>query len=350
MEVGIWAWVGFVVLIMFLLALDLFVFHREAHEVSFREATKFSIFWISLGLAFGVVVYFWLGAQAGGEYLAGYLIEKSLSVDNIFVFALIFTYFGVPAKYQHRVLFWGILGALVFRALFIAGGAALLERFHFTIYIFGAFLVLTGIRMALHRDEEMHPEKNPVLGLFRRVVPMTSQYHGQKFTVLEAGKRVATPLMAVLVLIETSDILFAVDSIPAIFAVTDDPFIVFTSNAFAILGLRALYFMLAGMMYRFVYLKIGLAVVLVYVGVKMLVSSWFHIPIWASLGFIALAITVSIVASLRSTKGDAGDGALSASHPDALGGSEPTHDAGADEADAQPVEVPRTGDDGGVER
>ena len=349
MEVGIWAWVGFVALIMLLLALDLFVFHREAHEVSFKEATKFSIFWISLGLAFGVVVYFWLGAQAGGEYLAGYLIEKSLSVDNIFVFALIFTYFGVPSKYQHRVLFWGILGALVFRALFIAGGAALLERFHFTIYIFGAFLVLTGIRMALHRDEEMHPEKNPVLGLFRRVVPMTSQYHGQKFTVLEAGKRVATPLMAVLVLIETSDILFAVDSIPAIFAVTDDPFIVFTSNAFAILGLRALYFMLAGMMYRFVYLKIGLAVVLVYVGVKMLVSSWFHIPIWASLGFIALAITVSIVASLRSTKGDPGDGTLPASHPDALGGSEPT-DAGADEPDAQPVEVPRSGDDGGVER
>ncbi len=347
MEVGIWAWIGFVALIMLLLALDLFVFHREAHEVSFREATKFSIFWISLGLAFGVVVYFWLGAQAGGEYLAGYLIEKSLSVDNIFVFALIFTYFGVPAKYQHRVLFWGILGALVFRALFIAGGAALLERFHFTIYIFGAFLVLTGIRMAMHRDEEMHPEKNPVLGLFRRVVPMTSQYHGQKFTVLEAGKRVATPLMAVLVLIETSDILFAVDSIPAIFAITDDPFIVFTSNAFAILGLRALYFMLAGMINRFIYLKIGLAVVLVYVGVKMLVSSWIHIPIWASLGFIALAITVSIVASLRSTKDAPADGALPASHPDALGGSEA---APGGEPAAEPVEVPRAGDDEGTDR
>ena len=302
MEVSIWAWAGFLVLILFLLALDLFVFHREAHEVSFREATKFSIFWISLGLAFGVVVYFWLGAQAGGEYLAGYLIEKSLSVDNIFVFALIFTYFGVPSKYQHRVLFWGILGALVFRALFIAGGAALLERFHFTIYVFGAFLVLTGIRMALHRDEEVHPERNPVLKLFRRVVPMTAEYHGQKFTVLDAGKRVATPLMAVLVLIETSDILFAVDSIPAIFAVTDDPFIVFTSNAFAILGLRALYFMLAGMIHRFVYLKIGLAVVLVYVGFKMLISSVYKIPIWSSLTFIAVAITISIVASLRSTK------------------------------------------------
>jgi tellurite resistance protein TerC len=215
---------------------------------------------------------------------------------------LIFTYFGVPSKYQHRVLFWGILGALVFRALFIAGGAALLERFHFTIYVFGAFLVLTGIRMALHRDEEVHPERNPVLKLFRRVVPMTAEYHGQKFTVLDAGKRVATPLMAVLVLIETSDILFAVDSIPAIFAVTDDPFIVFTSNAFAILGLRALYFMLAGMIHRFVYLKIGLAVVLVYVGFKMLISSVYKIPIWSSLTFIAVAITISIVASLRSTK------------------------------------------------
>ncbi len=304
MDVGIWAWIGFLVLIMALLALDLFVFHREAHEVSFREATKFSIFWISLGLGFGVFVYVWLGPQAAGEYLAGYLIEKSLSVDNIFVFALIFGYFAVPAKYQHRVLFWGILGALVFRAVFIAGGAALLEQFHWTIYVFGAFLVFTGIRMAMHRDQEMHPERNPVLKAFRRVVPMTADYHGQKFTFVEAGKRLATPLLAVLVLIETTDIIFAVDSIPAIFAVTDDPFIVFTSNAFAILGLRALYFMLAGMMHRFVYLKIGLAVVLVYVGIKMLVSTAYKIPIWASLVFIALAITVSIVASLRRTSGE----------------------------------------------
>ncbi len=304
MDVGIYAWAGFIGLTVFLLALDLFVFHREAHEVSFREATRFSVFWISLGLAFGGVVYLWLGAQAGGEYLAGYLIEKSLSVDNIFVFALIFTYFGVPAKYQHRVLFWGILGALVFRGLFIAGGAALLDRFHFTIYVFGAFLVLTGIRMAMHRDEEVHPERNPVLSLFRRVVPLTTRYHGQRFTVIEAGTRVATPLMAVLVLVETTDVLFAVDSIPAIFAVTDDPFIVFTSNAFAILGLRALYFMLAGMIHRFVYLKLGLAVVLVFVGVKLLVSSLYTIPIWGSLTFIAVAITASIIASLRSTEAE----------------------------------------------
>jgi tellurite resistance protein TerC len=346
-DVGIWAWIGFLVLILFLLALDLFVFHKEAHEVSFREATKFSIFWISLGLAFGVVVYFWLGPQAGGEYLAGYLIEKSLSVDNIFVFALIFTYFGVPAMYQHRVLFWGILGALVFRALFIAGGAALLERFHFTIYVFGAFLVLTGIRMALHRDEEVHPERNPMLKLFRRVVPMTSEYHGQKFTVIDAGKRAATPLLAVLVLIETSDILFAVDSIPAIFAVTDDPFIVFTSNAFAILGLRALYFMLAGMIYRFVYLKIGLAVVLIYVGFKMLISTVYKIPIWTSLTFIAVAITVSIVASLRSTRGAPADaGALGTAHPEALGGPAPDADDHTEDAEVPGGSSGSSGDGG----
>jgi tellurite resistance protein TerC len=298
LDVGIEAWVGFVVLILALLALDLFVFHREAHEVSFREATKFSIFWIALGLAFGAFMWAWQGPTVGGEYLAGYLIEKSLSVDNIFVFALIFTYFGVPGKYQHRVLFWGILGALVFRAAFIAGGAALLDRFHWTIYVFGGFLVITGIRMALHDNTEVHPERNPILRLFRRVVPMTAGYHSQQLTIKEAGKRVATPLLAVLVLIETTDILFAVDSIPAIFAVTREPFIVFTSNAFAILGLRALYFMLAGMIHRFVYLKFGLAVVLTYVGVKMLVSSFYKIPVWGSLAVITLVLTVSILASL----------------------------------------------------
>ncbi|HEX6844673.1 MAG TPA: TerC family protein [Actinomycetota bacterium] len=303
MEIGFWAWTGFLALIVALLMLDLFVFHREAHEDTFREATKYSIFWVSLGLAFGGVVWVWLGHQAAGEYFAGYLIEKSLSVDNIFVFALLFTYFAVPLKYQHRVLFWGILGALVFRALFIAAGAALLEQFHWTIYVFGAFLIFTGIKMARHKNEEIHPERNPVLRLFRRFVPITPDYRGQHLTVREAGKWMATPLLAVLVLIETTDILFAVDSIPAIFAVTQEPFIVFTSNAFAILGLRALYFMLAGMLDRFVYLKLGLSVVLVYVGVKMLLSSTWKIPIWASLLFIALVLTVSIVASLRKTRG-----------------------------------------------
>ncbi|MEX0991240.1 MAG: TerC family protein [Actinomycetota bacterium] len=314
-----WAWAGFVILILGLLALDLFVFHREAHEVSFREATKFSVFWISLGLAFGGVVFLWLGPKAGGEYLAGYLIEKSLSVDNIFVFALIFTYFAVPNRYQHRVLFWGILGALVFRALFIAGGAALLDRFHWTVYVFGAFLVITGIRMAMHKNDEIHPEKNPVLKIFRRLIPMTPDYRGQKLFVRENLKRLATPLMAVLVLIETTDILFAVDSIPAIFAVTRDPFIVFTSNAFAILGLRALYFMLAGMLNRFVYLKIGLAAVLVFVGVKMLISEWWHVPIWLSLTVIAASIGVSIWLSLVKTRdrpsakmGEEGDGGIGA--------------------------------------
>ncbi len=296
-----WMWVAFVGLILALLALDLFVFHREAHEVSFREATKFSIFWIVLGLAFGGVIFAWRGSQAGGEYLTGYLLEKSLAVDNIFVFAVLFTYFAVPPKYQHRVLFWGIVGALVFRAIFIAGGAALLEAFHWTMYVFGAFLVATGIRLATHRDVEVHPERNPVLRLFRRVVPSTTRYHGQRFVVREAGRLVATPLFAVLVMVETTDILFAVDSIPAIFAVTRDPFLVFTSNAFAILGLRALYFMLAGMIRRFIYLKVGLSVVLVFVGVKMLVADLYKVPIWASLLFIALTIGVSIWISLRAT-------------------------------------------------
>ncbi len=301
MSVDLWVWPAFVGLILFLLALDLFVFHRDAHVVSFREATMYSIFWITLGLAFGALIFVWQGPKAGGEYLAGYLIEKSLAVDNIFVFALIFGYFAVPAKYQHRVLFWGVVGALVFRAAFIAGGAALLESFHWMIYVFGGFLVFTGVKMALHRDEEVHPERNPALRLFKRLVPTTSEYHGQRFTIRRAGKLVATPLLAVLVLVETSDIIFAVDSIPAIFAVTSDPFLVFTSNAFAILGLRALYFMLAGMIERFVFLKVGLAAVLVFVGAKMLLTDVWKIPIWVSLAVIATMILVSIVASLRRT-------------------------------------------------
>jgi tellurite resistance protein TerC len=306
-DVPIWMWVAFVALIVALLLLDLLVFHRTAHVVEFREAAAYSAFWIALGLAFGLFVFLWWGSKAGGEYLAGYLIEKSLSVDNIFVFALLFTYFAVPAKYQHRVLFWGILGALVFRAIFIAAGAALLDRFHWTIYVFGAFLVITGIRMALHRDEEIHPERNPLLRLFRRAVPMTTDYRGQRFLVREAGVLLATPLMAVLVIVETTDIIFAVDSIPAIFAVTREPFLVFTSNAFAILGLRALYFMLAGMIRRFVYLKLGLSVVLVYVGLKMALSEIVHPPIWMSLSVIAVVLAVSILVSLARTSGQPGE-------------------------------------------
>ncbi len=305
MGVEIWMWGAFVALILGLLALDLFVFHRDAHEVSFREATRFSVFWVALGLAFGGLIFAWQGSNAGGEYLAGYLIEKSLAVDNIFVFALIFSYFSVPAKYQHRVLFWGVVGALVFRAGFIAGGAALLETFHWTIYLFGGFLVFTGIRMAWHRNQEVHPERNPALRLFKRAVPTTDGYQGQRLIVRHAGKLMATPLLAVLVLVETTDIIFAVDSIPAIFAVTSDPFLVFTSNAFAILGLRALYFMLAGMIDRFVYLKVGLAAVLAFVGAKMLLTDVIEIPIWTSLLAIGAMIGVSVVVSLRKTAADA---------------------------------------------
>jgi TerC family integral membrane protein len=301
MPVDPWIWATFVGLVISLLALDLFVFHRDAHKVSFREAALSSAFWISLGLLFGGVIVWWQGPEAGGQYLAGFLLEKSLAVDNLFVFALIFASFGVPERYQHRVLFWGVLGALVFRAVFIAGGAALLETFHWMIYVFGAFLVVTGIRMARSRTSHAHPERNPALRLFRRLVPTTDSYQGQRLTVRRGGRLMATPLLAVLVLIETTDVVFALDSIPAIFAVTDDPFLVFTSNVFAILGLRALYFMLSGMLERFVHLKLGLAVVLAFVGLKMLLTPVVEIPIWASLLMIGLTIGVSIVTSLRGT-------------------------------------------------
>ena len=301
MQVEWWAWAAFVAFVVAMLLLDLFVLHRDAHEVSMREAATWSAVWIVMGLSFGALIWAWGGSSAGGEYLAGYLIEKSLSVDNIFVFALIFSYFAVPVAYQHRVLFWGIFGALVFRAIFIGAGAALLEQFHWMIYLFGGFLVLTGIKMARHKNIEVHPENNPLLRLLRRVMPITRDYHGQRFFAREAGRRVATPMLAVLVIIETTDIIFAVDSIPAIFAITREPFIVFTSNAFAILGLRALYFLLAGMIGRFAYLKTGLAAILVFVGAKMLISDLYKIPVWASLTVIALTLTAAIVASLRVT-------------------------------------------------
>src|SRR5215210_3449601 len=304
MDVPIWAWAATVAVILGMLALDLFVFHRNAHEVTMREAAVTSAVWITLGLSFaGVVAWAW-GATAAGEYLAGYLIEKSLSVDNIFVFALLLSYFAVPAANQHRVLFWGVLGALVFRAVFIVAGATLLETFSWTIYVFGAFLVLTGVKMARHDGGEVHPDRNPVLRAVRRFVPLTPEYHGQRFFVKRDLKRFATPMLAVLVAIETTDILFAVDSIPAIFAVTDEPFLVFTSNAFAILGLRALYFLLAGMITRFAYLKIGLAAVLALVGVKLLLTHVVHLPIWLSLGVIAGILGTALVASLvRPPKG-----------------------------------------------
>ncbi len=301
MDVPLWAWFAVLGVILAMLAVDLFA-HRRAHVVSVREAAVWSAVWVTLGLGFGVVVWSVYGAQAGGEYFAGYLIEKSLAVDNVFVFALIFTYFAVPREYQHRVLFYGVLGALVFRAVFIAGGVVVIERFSWVLYVFGAFLVYTGWKMYRHRDTETDPGRNPVLRLVRRLVPTTDEYHGQKFWVKKAGTWVATPLFAVLVLVETTDIVFAVDSIPAIFAVTQEPFLVFTSNAFAILGLRAMYFLLADLMHRFVYLKVGLAVILIFVGVKMLLLDVYKMPIAVSLSVIAVSLTVAVVASLRATR------------------------------------------------
>jgi TerC family integral membrane protein len=283
------------------LAVDLLVLHRDAHEVSMREAAITSAAWVTLGLAFGMGVWWFAGADRAGEYYAGYLIEKSLSVDNVFVFALLFSYFAVPAKYQHRVLFWGVVGALVLRAGFIAAGAALLEQFHWVIYVFGALLVITGIKMLRSTGHSVDPGRNPVLRILRRRVPMTDEYHGQRFVVRDGLRWVATPMLAVLVAIETTDVVFAVDSIPAIFAVTDEPFLVFTSNAFAILGLRALYFLLAGMMGRFTYLKTGLAAILLFVGGKMLLAEWWHVPIGVSLGVIAAILAVAIGVSLRRT-------------------------------------------------
>jgi tellurite resistance protein TerC len=315
-----WIWGAFIGFVLLMLAIDLFGFHREDHVVTTRESATWVAVWVTLGLSFTAVMWAWQGPTRAGEYIAGYLIEWSLSVDNIFVFVLIFSYFALPDRFQHRVLFWGILGALVFRAAFIAAGAALLHRFHFMIFVFGGFLVLTGLRMARHQEVEVHPERNPVLRALRRLVPMTSDYRGREFFVREEGRRFATPLLAVLVVIETTDIVFAVDSIPAIFAVTEAPFIVFSSNAFAILGLRALYFLLAGMMRRFTYLQLGLSVVLVFVGVKMLISEWYEIPIWASLGMIGATLGTSVAASLwkaaRVPAPFAEEGRPSAEHPE----------------------------------
>ena len=302
MEVEFWVWPAFISLIFLFLALDLLVFHREAHEISFKEAFVWSIIWTVIGVSFAGVIWAWQGGEIAGEYIAGYVIERSLSVDNIFVFALIFGYFNVPAAYQHRVLVWGILGAVVFRIIFIAAGASLLETFHWMIFVFGGFLVFTGLRMALAKEVEIHPENNQALKLLRRVVPLTTDYEGTKFFVRHGGVLMATPLLAVLVVIETTDIVFAVDSIPAIFAVTDNTFIVFSSNAFAILGMRVLYFMLASAMHRFVYLKVGLAIVLITVGVKMLTEDLLHISIWVSLGVIGLVLVSSIVGSLIATR------------------------------------------------
>ena len=293
-----WLWVGFVAFVLLMLALDLGVFHRKAHEVSVREALTWTGVWISLAMVFNLGIYLWFGKDRALEFLSGYVIEKALSVDNIFVFIVVFSVFAVPAKLQHRVLLWGILSALVLRAVFVVLGAALLTRFHWLAYVFGAFLVFTGIKLLVQREGDVDPRKNPLFKLFRRALPSVDEFHEGRFTIVQAGKRYATPLLLVLVAIEATDIVFAMDSIPAIFAVTRDPFIVFTSNIFAILGLRALYFALAGMMDKFHYLKIGLALVLMFVGAKMLLAGVYKIPIWASLLVIAALLAGSVVASL----------------------------------------------------
>lgn len=291
-------WIGFTLFVLGMLALDLGVFHRKAHSVSHREALVWVVVWISLAVIFNVGVFLQFGSQRGLEFLTGYLIEYSLSVDNIFVFLVIFRYFAVPEGSQHRVLFWGILGALVMRAVFILLGTVLIQHFHWVIYVFGAFLIFTGIKMLKGAEVEVHPERNPVVHLFRRFVAVTSEYSGARLLVRQGRYLVATPLLLVLVVVEATDLVFAVDSIPAIFAVTQDPFIVYTSNIFAILGLRSLYFLLAAAMTQFYYLKVGLGAVLSFVGVKMLISEYYEIPIVVSLGVVAVLLAGSILASL----------------------------------------------------
>jgi tellurite resistance protein TerC len=296
-----WEWALFVGFVALLILADLFLFHREAHEISLKEAAVSTAAWVVIGLGFGLFCWWWLGGSAATQYFTGYVIEKSLSVDNVFVWAVILGYFAVPRANQHRVLFWGIFGALVLRAIFIFTGVALLQRFEVLLLVFGAFLVFTGWRVGTHDETEIHPERNPALKLVRRVMPVTAEFHGTRFTVVQAGKRYATPMLVVLVLIEATDVVFAVDSIPAILAISRSQFIVFSSNAFAILGLRSLYFMLAGAQDKLVHLNKGLGVILAYVGVKMLLSWWgVHIPTPISLAFIAVVLGVTVLASLRT--------------------------------------------------
>ena len=303
-HVPLWAWVALIAAITLMLIVDLLLVHRTAHEISMKEAAIESAVWITIGLSFTFVMLAWHGGQAAGEYLSGYLIEKSLSIDNVFVWAVIFTYFAVPKMYQFRVLFWGIFGALVLRGIFIFAGVSLIQRFEWILYVFGAFLVVTAVRIARHDEADVHPENNPVLRLVRRVVPSTDRYDGQKLFTRRTGKLLATPLFAVLILIETTDVIFAVDSIPAILSISHQPFIVFSSNAFAILGLRSLYFLLAGVQDKFRYLNIGLGVILAFVGIKMLVHDLWHIPTWLSLVVIIGVLAVTIIASLVADKRD----------------------------------------------
>lgn len=301
----LWFWISFNLFVLIMLALDLGLFHRKSHAVGFKEAMGWSVFWVLLASCFSILVYFWFGRHKALEFVTGYLIEQSLSVDNLFVFLLIFRYFGVDPKYQHKVLFWGIIGALIARGIFIAAGVALINRFHWIIYVFGVFLVITGLRMLKPVAESVHPERLWVVRVAKKHLRFTSQYAEGKFFVMENGARLATPLFMVLLAVETTDILFAVDSIPAILAITADPFIVYTSNVFAILGLRSLYFALAGMMEIFRFLHFGLAAILIFIGAKMLTSEIIKVPIVVALGVVAGVLAISVVTSLLIPKREA---------------------------------------------
>lgn len=318
-DVEPWQWIALLAIIVVMLLIDLLVVHKEAHEVETREAAIESVVWVSCGLAFTGVVAWWFGGAASGEYISGFLIEKSLSIDNVFVWALIMGYFKVPLKYQHRVLFWGIFGALALRAIFIFAGVALIERFDWILYVFGAFLLYTAGKLVFTDNDHVDPGESKFLKVVNRFVPSTDEFDGQKMFTMKNGKRLATPLFAVLMLIEATDVIFAVDSVPAVLAVSNEQFIVFASNAFAILGLRALYFLLADMHNRFAFLQQGLAIILAFVGVKMIIAEWYHIPTWLSLTVIAIVLTASIGFSLKFTR-MAEDAGLAADafekHPD----------------------------------
>jgi tellurite resistance protein TerC len=302
MDTPIIFWILFNAFVLLMLTIDLGIFHIKNHDVDLKESLTWTLVWISLALVFNAIIFYWRGKEQALEFLTGYLVEKALSIDNIFVFIMVFTYFQIPSKYQHKVLFWGILGALIMRIIFIFAGVALLEKFHFTIYVFGALLIYTGYKMFSHSSAKIEPDKNPLIRFFKKFVPVTLQLHEGNFFVKQDGRRFATPLFLVLIIIETTDLIFAVDSIPAILAITQDQFIVYTSNVFAILGLRSLYFALAGVVHRFWLLSYGLAVVLLFVGIKMLLVDVYKIPIEWSLIFIAVIITGSILLSLKIKK------------------------------------------------
>lgn len=298
LSADIWLWIGFTIFVLGTLALDLGVFRRQSHPVSLKEASIWSAAWITVAMVFNAGIYFFSGPEPALQFFTGYLIEKSLSVDNIFVFVLLFAAFHVPADYQHRVLFWGVLGALLLRGILIVLGVALLETFHWITYLFGAFLIFTGAGMAFQKEKEMNPEQNPLLKLVRRLVSVTDEYEGDRFMVRRAGQVLVTPLLLVLLTIEMTDLIFALDSIPAIFAVTDNPFLIYTSNVFAMLGLRSLYFVVANVINKFFYLKLGLTVILFFVGVKMVLTDLFYVPPVLTLAVIAVILIVALLASL----------------------------------------------------